>query len=180
MLKKSGRFTSPSNPLACQIVFDWLWFCFYPRLSLGKSEARLLSCRGNGNQVLAHSTIAWEALWVGHKKEYALSIHSKWVSRTSPIILQRHIKNATTELMQTDYLGFTSQGLQAQHNFLFILMVAWLELHSKFSSLEYKKLCWVKWESSAFWGIHVQGKACLLLVQIRIKSWISIQFFCIN
>ena len=76
---------------------------------------------------------------MGHKKEYTLSIHSKWVSRTSPIILQQHIKNATTELMQTDYLGFTSQGLQAQH-FLFILMVAWLELHSKFSSFGYMEL----------------------------------------
>lgn len=47
----------------------------------------------------------------GIKKEYALSILSKWVSRTSPIILERHIKNAMTELMHTDYVSFTSQGL---------------------------------------------------------------------
>lgn len=145
MLKKSAAYNmNPSNPLACQIVFDWLWFCFYPSLSLGKSEARLLSCNGNGNQVLAHSTTAREALWVGHKKEYALSIHSKWVSRTSPIILQRHIKNAMTELMRTDYLGFTSQELQSQHNFSSLLwLLCLIKPHCKFSWLEYEEFYWV-------------------------------------
>ena len=57
-----------------------------------------------------------------HKKEYTLSIHSKWVSRTSPIILQRHIKNAVVELMHTDNLGFASQRL----TFEFSLMLSWL------------------------------------------------------
>lgn len=45
-----------------------------------------------------------------HKKFYTLSIHSKWVSRTRPIILQWHIKNAMAELMQAEYLDVSSQG----------------------------------------------------------------------
>lgn len=125
--------TNLSNPLACQIVFDWLWFRFYPGLSLGKSEARLLSGDGNGNQVLAHGTTAQKVFWVGNKKEYTLSIHSKWVSRTSPIILQQHIKNAMAELMWTDYLGFTSRGLQSQPNFTSLWwLLDLIKLHYKF------------------------------------------------
>lgn len=38
-----------------------------------------------------------------HIKEYTLSILSEWVSRTSPITAELHIKRAATKLMQTFY-----------------------------------------------------------------------------
>lgn len=50
-----------------------------------------------------------EALWVEHIKEYTLSILSEWVSRTSPITAELHVKSAAAELMQM-YYKFSSRG----------------------------------------------------------------------
>lgn len=44
-----------------------------------------------------------------HIKEYTLSILSEWVSRTSPITAELHIKSAAAELMQM-YCKFSSRG----------------------------------------------------------------------
>ena len=46
---------------------------------------------------------------VEHIKEYTLSILSEWVSRTSPITGELHIKSAAAELMRMHY-KFSSHG----------------------------------------------------------------------